>query len=78
MFTFETVVDAGAKNAKKFANMVENKEIQKELVTLIDTSAEFYKTAFTSTMEITKTALESLPKVDLDKIDWTKAFAKSK
>jgi|TARA_R110000868_G_scaffold113417_1_gene304426 hypothetical protein len=72
MFTFETVVDAGAKTAKKFADMVTNKEIQKELVSLIDTSADFYKNTYNSTVDIAQKALESFPKVDLEKFDFTK------
>ena len=73
MFTFETVVDNGAKTAKQFAGYVQDEKIKKELVSLVDLQADFYKSIYNSTLDITKTMVDTYAKVDLTKFTTAKA-----
>jgi hypothetical protein len=72
MFNFKEVVDTVAKATKTPLTYVENKDIRTNLETLVDAYVDFTKTAYDTSLEISKQVVEAAKS-----IDYTKYFAKA-
>jgi hypothetical protein len=72
MFNFKEVVDTVAKATKTPLTYVENKDIRTNLETLVDAYVDFTKTAYDTSLEISKQVVEATKS-----IDYTKYFAKA-
>ena len=67
MFTFENITSQYAKNAKQAIGYVQDEKLKKEMVALTDAQVAFVNGLYNSTMDITKTLVESYGKIDLSK-----------
>jgi hypothetical protein len=72
MFNFKSVVDQVAQASKTPLTYVEDKAIRANLETLVDAYVEFTKTAYDTSLELSKQIVESAKSVD-----FTKAFEKA-
>ena len=72
MFDFKSVVDQVATASKTPLTYVEDKAIRANLETLIEAQAEFVKTVYDTSLELSKQVVESAKSVD-----FTKAFEKA-
>jgi hypothetical protein len=68
MIDFKEVVDTVAKATKMPLTYVDNKDIRDNLETLIDTCADFNKTMYTTSLELSKQTVEAAKKVDYAKL----------
>ena len=71
MFNFKSVVDQVAQASKTPLTYVEDKAIRTNIETLVDTYADFTKSVYDITVELSKQMVESTKSVD-----FTKAFEK--
>jgi hypothetical protein len=71
MFNFKSVVDQVAQASKTPLTYVEDKAIRTNIETLVDTYADFTKSVYDTTVELSKQMVESTKSVD-----FTKAFEK--
>ena len=67
MFDFKEVVDTVAKATKMPLTYIDNKDIRSTLETLVDTYADFNKTMYTTSVELSKQTVEAAKKVDYAK-----------
>ena len=72
MFNFKSVVDQVATASKQPLTYVEDKAIRANLETLVEAQAEFAKTVYDTTLELSKQIVESAKSVD-----FTKSFEKA-
>ena len=72
MFNFKSVVDQVAQESKTPLTYVEDKAIRTNIETLVDTYADFTKSVYDITVELSKQMVESTKSVD-----FTKAFEKA-
>lgn len=72
MFNFKSVVDQVAQASKTPLTYVEDKAIRANLETLVDSYADFTKSVYDTSLELSKQVVESAKSVDL-----TKAFEKA-
>jgi len=72
MFNFKSVVDQAATASKQPLTFVEDKAIRANLETLIDSYADFTKSVYDTSLELSKQVVESAKSVD-----FTKAFEKA-
>jgi hypothetical protein len=73
MFNFKSVVDQVAQASKTPLTYVEDKAIRANIETLVDTYANFTKTVYDTSLELSKQIVESTKSVD-----FTKALEKFK
>jgi hypothetical protein len=73
MFNFNSVVDQVAQASKTPLTYVEDKAIRANIETLVDTYANFTKTVYDTSLELSKQIVESTKSVD-----FTKALEKFK
>ena len=73
MFNFNSVVDQVAQTSKTPLTYVEDKAIRANIETLVDTYANFTKTVYDTSLELSKQIVESTKSVD-----FTKALEKFK
>jgi len=73
MFNFNSVVDQVAQASKTPLTYVEDKAIRANIETLVDTYADFTKTVYDTSLELSKQIVESTKSVD-----FTKALEKFK
>jgi len=73
MFNFKSVVDQVAQASKTPLTYVEDKAIRANIETLVDTYADFTKTVYDTSLELSKQIVESTKSVD-----FTKALEKFK
>jgi hypothetical protein len=71
MFTVDTLVDNAATQTKNGLVFVQNETVRTSLETVVDASAEYFKTIYNTSITLGKTAYESLnslaPKTAADK-----------
>jgi hypothetical protein len=71
MFTVDTLVDNAATQTKNGLVFVQNETVRNSLETVVDASAEYFKTIYNTSITLGKTAYESLnalaPKTAADK-----------
>jgi hypothetical protein len=72
MFNFKSVVDQVAQASKHPLTFVEDKAIRSNLETLVDSYADFTKSVYDTSLELSKQVVESTKSVD-----FTKAFEKA-
>lgn len=60
MFTFQTTLDQVVKGAKGSLAYVQDKDVRKNLETVVDAQAEFAKTMWNTNLEIAKLVVEQL------------------
>ena len=73
MFNFNSVIDQVAQATKTPLTYVENKAIRTNIETLVDTYADFTKSVYETSLELSKQVVESTKSVD-----FTKALEKFK
>lgn len=73
MFNFNSVIDQVAQASKTPLTYVEDKAIRANIETLVDTYANFTKTVYDTSLELSKQIVESTKSVD-----FTKALEKFK
>jgi hypothetical protein len=67
MFNFKSVVDQVAQASKTPLTYVEDKAIRANLETLVDSYADFTKTMYDTSLELSKQAVEAAKNVDHSK-----------
>lgn len=67
MFNFKSVVDQVATASKTPLTYVEDKAIRASIETLVDTYADFTKSVYDTSLELSKQAVESTKSVDFSK-----------
>jgi hypothetical protein len=67
MFNFNSVVDQVAQASKQPLTYVEDKAIRATIETLVDTYADFAKTMFDTSIELSKHMVESTKSTDFAK-----------
>ena len=67
MFDFNSVVDQVAKASKTPLTYVEDKAIRSTIETLVDTYADFTKTMYSTSIELSKHMVESTKSTDFAK-----------
>lgn len=76
MFNFKSVVDQVAQASKTPFNIVEDKAVRANLENLVDTYADFTKTVYDTSLELSKQVMESSKSFDfaksLQKFNFTK------
>ena len=72
MFEFKSIVDQVAKASKSPLMYVEDKAFRTSLETVVDSYAQFTKTLYDTTLDISKHAVETVKSYD-----FAKAFANS-
>ena len=72
MFNFKSVVDQAVQATKTPLTYVEDKAIRANLETLVEAQAEFVKTVYDTSLELSKQVLESVKSAD-----FTKSFEKA-
>lgn len=68
MFNFKSVVDQVAQASKQPLTFVEDKAIRSNLETLVDSYAEFTKTVYDTSLELSKQVVENTKSVDFSKL----------
>jgi hypothetical protein len=64
MFKFDSIVDTVTSAQTKFVETyVTNKEVQAELVKLVETQANFTKSTYNNTLELAQTAVKNFNEV---------------
>jgi hypothetical protein len=77
MFTIDTVVDQSVKTAKQFTSYIQDKDIQKNVNSLVDTQATFAKEVYKTNLELATLVKDSLT-ASVKNFDATKFFSFSK
>lgn len=67
MFNFKSVVDQVVTASKTPLTYVEDKAIRASIETLVDTYADFTKSVYDTSLELSKQAVESTKSVDFSK-----------
>jgi hypothetical protein len=67
MFNFNSVIDQAAQASKQPLMYVEDKTIRTTIETLVDTYADFTKTMFETSIELSKHIVESTKSTDFAK-----------
>jgi hypothetical protein len=68
MFNFKSVIDQVAQTSKQPLTFVEDKAIRSNLETLVDSYAEFTKTVYDTSLELSKQVVEATKSVDFSKL----------
>lgn len=72
MFNFKSVVDQVAQASKQPLTFVEDKAVRANLETLVDSYAEFTKTVYDTSLELSKQVVENAKSIDYTKFFTTK------
>jgi endoglucanase Acf2 len=72
MFTVDTVVDQSVKTAKQFTSYIQDKDVQKNVNSLVDAQADFAKSVYNTSLDLSKQVVEQFKNFD------PKAFTFSK
>jgi hypothetical protein len=67
MFNFKSVVDQVAQASKTPLTYVEDKAIRSNIETLVDSYADFTKSVYDTSLELSKQVVESAKSVDYSK-----------
>ena len=67
MFNFKSVVDQVAQASKQPLTFVEDKAVRANLETLVDSYAEFTKTVYDTSLELSKQVVENAKSIDYTK-----------
>jgi hypothetical protein len=67
MFKIDSIVDQAAKATKSPLMYIDNKDVRTNLETLVDTSADFTKTVYNTSLELSKQMMEAAKNVDYSK-----------
>lgn len=77
MFTIDTVVDQSVKTAKQITSYIQDKDIQKNVNSLVETQATFAKDMYNTNVELAKLVKESVT-ASVKNFDANKFFSFSK
>jgi hypothetical protein len=78
MFTFDTVVDAGAKNAKQVISYIEQEQIRTDLTTLVDAQVAVTKSVYDASKDMFETVANTVKEYNLTGWDFSKMVAPTK
>ena len=73
MFTIDTVVDQATKTAKQFTAYIQDKDIQKNVNSLVEAQATFTKDVYKSNLELATLVKESV-ETSVKSFDASKLF----
>ena len=67
MFNFNSIVDQVAQASKQPLTFVEDKAVRSSLESLVDSYAEFTKTVYDTSLELSKQVVENAKSIDYTK-----------